>query len=97
MTRAFAALAFAALAAAPLDASAQMTAPRPSPAIKNTQSTIHKAQQKQMHAQMATKKKAAQRVGSGGAHPDSEVPNNPGENSSKPGSGPGYAGGTPKK
>jgi len=95
--RVLAALAFAALTAGPLAASAQMAAPKPTPAIKNTQSTIRKAQQKQTHAQMATKKKLSQRVGSGGAHPDSEVPNNPGENSSKPGAGPGYANGPPGK
>ena len=96
MKRALAALALAALVAGPLSASAQMPKATPSPAIKNTQSGIHKAQQKQLHAQSATKTKPAQRVGSGGAHTDSEVPNNPGENSSKPGSGPGYAGGNPK-
>jgi opacity protein-like surface antigen len=95
VTRAFAALAFAALAATPLAADAQAPNPKPTNAIKHTQSAINTAKQKQMHAQMATKKTASQRVGSGGAHPDSEVPNNPGENSSKPGAGPGYANGPP--
>jgi hypothetical protein len=95
MTRAFAALAFAVLAATPLAADAQAPNPKPTPAIKHTQRMIDTAKQKQTHAQMATKKMPSQRVGSGGAHPDSEVPNNPGENSSKPGSGPGYANGPP--
>ena len=96
MMRTLAAVAFAAMVAGPLGASAQMPKASPSPAIKNTQSGIRKAQQKQLHAQSATKTKPVQRVGSGGTHTDSEVPNNPGENSSKPGSGPGYAGGNPK-
>jgi len=91
-----AAFAPAAATLVPLVAFAQTApAPKPTNAIKNTQSGINKAKSKQTTAQMQTKK-GKNAVGSGGAHADSEVPNNPGETSSKPGSGPGYGGGTPK-
>ena len=92
MTRVRGVLAALAMAAWPFAVAAQ--SPKPSPAIKNTQSGIQHAQRAQLQKQ-ATTKKAAQKVGSGGAHPDSEVPNNPGETSNKPGSGPGFAGGNP--
>jgi hypothetical protein len=93
MKRTLAALAVAALASAPLGASAQM--PKPTPAIHNTQSSIRKAQQKQHHAQAAMS--AHQRnVATGGAHSDSESPKNPGEHPGEPPSGPGYANGADK-
>ncbi len=91
MTRLLPGVALAALLAVPVAASAQ--SPKPSPAIKNTQGGINNAKSKISHTQ-AKSKKGAQAVGSGGAHPDSEVPNNPGESSNKPGSGPGMAGGS---
>jgi hypothetical protein len=93
LTRTMASLALAAATTFPLVALAQSPAPKPTPAIKNTQSGIHQAAAKQKTAQIKTKK-SNNRVATGGAHGDSEVPNNTGETSSKPGSGPGYAGGT---
>jgi opacity protein-like surface antigen len=91
-----AAVALVAATMVPLVALAQAApAPKPTNAIKNTQSGIKKAKSKQTTAQMKTKT-GKNAVGAGGAHTDSEVPNNPGETSSKPGAGPGYGGGTPK-
>jgi hypothetical protein len=95
MTRTFAALALATLASAPIDASAPMPKPKATPAIHNTQTMIRKAQQKQHHAQAAMS--AHQRnVARGGAHSDSESPQNPGGHPPKPPSGLGYGDGPPK-